>query len=125
LSECATCHKPHGSDHPKLQSAAGGATCFECHDTVKAETEKSFVHGPVAQGQCVQCHNPHANSNEHLLAVPAEKLCLTCHEDILRTRGNRTHSPVADGSCALCHRARKRPALHAQTGDGRVMRDLP
>ena len=58
---CADCHEPHGSEHPRLQTQAGGAACTKCHPT-SASFRADHGGYPVEEANCQQCHDPHAST---------------------------------------------------------------
>jgi len=94
--DCASCHSPHGSDHPKLMKAPERELCATCHDDVGQELQKKVVHAP-ATAACGVCHNPHGSPNPMLLREVPNALCVACHSAPLSPPGARTVPPVLLG----------------------------
>jgi DmsE family decaheme c-type cytochrome len=77
LLSCTDCHKPHGSDGPKLLTQNTlNETCYQCH----AEKRGPFLweHAPV-QESCVNCHTPHGSNFDFLQKARQPWMCQQCH----------------------------------------------
>jgi DmsE family decaheme c-type cytochrome len=75
--DCAVCHDPHDSTHPKMLTAEYvNDKCYECH------TEKRgpflWEHAPVREN-CLNCHDPHGSNHDKLLVSKQPYLCQRCH----------------------------------------------
>ncbi|MFN2366616.1 MAG: cytochrome c3 family protein, partial [Desulfurivibrionaceae bacterium] len=109
--DCLACHLPHSSDNRALLTATmeGGALCFECHDYLKEDFEKEYLHAPV-EDSCTECHDPHSGAARPLLREPVAELCAGCHRDYTPEvyeaidTAKTEHPPVALGECVVCHR---------------------
>ncbi len=115
--ECAACHDPHQSDHPKeLVVPPTSELCFMCHE------EQGFrgatPHGPVTEGECLECHHAHSSEHRALVETPQPDLCFNCHsgelidskgislpstKELFDDRGANLHAPFAEGMCTECH----------------------
>ena len=77
LMSCTDCHKPHGSDGPKLLTQNTlNETCYQCH----AEKRGPFLweHAPV-QENCGNCHTPHGSNYDFLQKNRQPWMCQECH----------------------------------------------
>jgi len=111
---CSTCHTPHGSDTPKLLTAASvNENCYRCH--AEKRGPYLFDHLPV-QENCLLCHEVHGSVSRSLLKMRQPFLCLQCHtnlprvilsgidpHDVLNPRGRYTYNK----GCLNCH-----PMIH-------------
>ena len=121
---CTTCHEPHKSRLPSLQSDAQPAICLDCHDeqlqTPKGEVLTNMAsllernpdhHGPIREGSCTACHQAHAGDHFRLLTedYPPEfyapfsmetfKLCFRCHiPDLVLKENGRGLTRFRDGT---------------------------
>ncbi len=102
---CLTCHQPHHSDLPFLQTRHVDEMCLSCH-TEAVETNDGtrlaamgeklahkYRHGPIREGNCSACHDPHGSEDFRILrrAYPATfyaafnpklyRLCFGCHDE--------------------------------------------
>jgi len=100
--DCAVCHDPHDSTHPKMITAEYvNEKCYECH------TEKRgpflWEHAPVREN-CMLCHDPHGSNHDKLLVSKQPYLCQRCH---LNTRhpGSLYDSRNAVGGTSVSNRA--------------------
>jgi DmsE family decaheme c-type cytochrome len=109
--DCAVCHDPHDSTHPKMVNAEWvNEKCYECH------TEKRgpflWEHAPVREN-CMLCHDPHGSNHDKLLVAKQPYLCQRCHlntrhpgslYDARNTAGGTSVSNRAvEHSCKNCH----------------------
>lgn len=105
---CSSCHKPHGSEAPKMLAAASGnQLCLECH----SDKRGPFIwnHPPVLEN-CLNCHHPHGSHHDKMLLAKQPFLCQRCHN---ATRHPSTAYGAADASnksnrimaqsCYTCH----------------------
>ncbi len=103
---CTACHTVMEVKSPKalLASADTGATCYQCHQEVRADMNK-MSHHPVREKRmdCASCHNVHGATPGLLTKPTLNDTCFTCHAD---KRGPFVweHAPVRE-SCANCHSA--------------------
>lgn len=138
---CTTCHEPHRSRLPNLQSESQPQMCLECHDR-QLETEQGEVltnmallldrnhdwHGPIREGSCTACHQAHAGDHFRLLTAdyPPDfyapfkmetfSLCFQCHiPDLVLEENGRGLTQFRDGTDNL-HR------LHVNQEKGRTCR---
>ena len=111
--DCAVCHDPHDSTHPKMITAEYiNEKCYECH------TEKRgpflWEHAPSRDG-CVTCHDPHGSSNERMLVAKPPILCQRCHvatqhpstiyDAAVVGAGSTPSIRIFARSCVTCHSA--------------------
>ncbi len=95
---CATCHAPHGSEHPSALRAAptNQSLCNKCHGEIAEKLSAHTHHAQEGSGaRCVSCHMPrlkvergHGSVTDHSLGVPLPDL-----------KSDR----VAQDACAWCH----------------------
>lgn len=102
---CTSCHSVHSpkSPHGLLQQIDEKATCFQCHQDIKAQIRRQS-HMPVLEGKmtCTDCHNPHGSQTPKMLAADSvTQLCYKCHAE---KRGPFLweHPPVRE-NCLNCH----------------------
>jgi predicted CXXCH cytochrome family protein len=108
--ECTSCHKPHGSDIPRILTSPVEELCKECHEyPVKNDKGADYAvpHEPVKGGECLSCHDAHASDEKGVTKAGDPALCIECHDDPKKGSGGKelpvVHSAVADG-CLGCHR---------------------
>lgn len=100
-ADCAACHDPHGSDHPRMLLAEPGkALCVTCHDREAA----TLGSGAKPHKACSDCHDPHSTAEPMLLKDKPWKLCAGCHKDAVPSpvQARSVHAPVRD-TCIACH----------------------
>lgn len=116
---CFDCHALHkieddeeGPEPKFLLKRSEPKLCFECHEDVREEMGKTYVHPAVSADpnepggvdhfiQCTACHNPH----EARGTKPAKKYdprCLKCHVDKDGGLAREHGAKYADG-CVTCH----------------------
>jgi DmsE family decaheme c-type cytochrome len=135
---CADCHQAHAPVDRVRVRAEQAEVCFDCHQTVRAQSFKPFSH-PVREGKmsCAGCHDIHGSIADNLLARSnVNQTCYGCHAE---KRGPFLweHAPVTE-DCTTCHDAHgsnhpaqltRRPPLlcqqcHSQAGHpGRAFTD--
>ena len=119
VSDCVTCHDPHGSANPHVLRSAGAKLCEQCHEEMTAKlASKRYAHAPV-RTDCGGCHNPHASPYKYQLKAEGQALCLTCHKDtakLLAASVVKHEATSAGAACLTCHEphaADIRPQLRA------------
>ncbi|MBI4051353.1 MAG: DmsE family decaheme c-type cytochrome [Elusimicrobia bacterium] len=104
---CLSCHSMHEAKSPGgkllLAKASVMETCFQCHNTKKAQFQRSS-HMPLREGKmsCTDCHNPHGSVGPTLLKqASVNENCLSCHAE---KKGPFLweHAPVRE-NCLNCH----------------------
>ena len=102
---CISCHSVHTPKSVKgqLKTKTEMETCFSCHKTQRAQTQRTSHH-PLREGKmtCSSCHNPHdGNSPKMVKGESVNELCYTCHTE---KRGPFLfeHAPVRE-DCVTCH----------------------
>ena len=118
---CGTCHQPHFSSSERLLNNKEIDLCLTCHSEKNAisskspkdiaiELKKTFLHGPVAQGQCSVCHDPHGSKFDKLLKGTYPEsiyasydpevygLCFSCHDQELLTKESGKATDFRNGS---------------------------
>jgi DmsE family decaheme c-type cytochrome len=102
---CTDCHDVMKavSERASLKRATVLATCTQCHLQRRSQ-QLRFSHMPVGEGriECTSCHNPHGSPNDKLLVAPSvNEVCYSCHTE---KRGPFLweHPPVVE-NCANCH----------------------
>lgn len=103
---CATCHDPHGSDHPASLRVGYGGTpgdvCRQCH-TDDGQTYPDTPHAPQAQMFATTGGYEYAGGfyGSALHQNVAQKGCVDCH---FAAPAAESHSFAADpASCSACH----------------------
>ena len=87
----------------KLKPGAEAKLCVDCHESIQAMLNKSFVHTPVKTGECSVCHNPHTSYHGKLLNDDINQLCNNCHKDLIPENARSIHEVVVKGNCLSCH----------------------
>lgn len=111
---CTQCHKPHGSQHPKILAKPAQQQCISCHKDVVAKHGLTVSAHTTAT--CLQCHQPHHSPHPKLQQKTEIEQCLTCHHQPIRLKQGRVlpdirswlaqphrHKPIHDGKCSSCH----------------------
>ena len=142
--KCSACHATHFSQYPALLAMPEQDVCLSCHGkddyskskplkNIAKEIEgKTFLHGPLQDGECSACHNPHGSDHTRLLkgAYPkgfyepytkdSYNFCLECHDkNLLRFAETSIYTEFRNGkqnlhflhvsnkykgrSCRACH----------------------
>ncbi|NOQ24661.1 MAG: OmpA family protein [Bacteroidales bacterium] len=96
---CDDCHDSHQSDNSSFLKATSPQLCYNCHETVKEQTQKRNIHAPFAD-DCANCHQAHSSTEKALLTEKTPTLCINCHEGY--TKKNK-HAPAESGECSICH----------------------
>ena len=103
--DCTSCHSVHNSKSKEdmLRTSTESATCFTCHKSYRAKSQRSSHH-PIFEGKmsCVSCHNPHDGTNPKMVtANSVNEKCYECHAE---KRGPflHEHAPVRE-NCLSCH----------------------
>ena len=104
-NECALCHGElagHNQNPGEFKFKAVddiGELCYSCHDSFE---NRSFLHGPVEDGECTACHSPHSSPNKYQLLQQGSELCFMCHDQDIMS-GEFAHGPADAGGCLACH----------------------
>jgi predicted CXXCH cytochrome family protein len=84
MTECGTCHEPHGSETAGILVAPQAELCSTCHDPSQSHSHP-FA-GPAKDPRtgdelrCSSCHHPHSGELEQLLTHDKTRdLCVQCH----------------------------------------------
>lgn len=142
--KCSACHATHFSQYPALLAMPEQDVCLSCHgqddyskskplNNIAKEIEgKTFLHGPLQEGECSGCHNPHGSDYTRMLHGPYPKtfyhpytkgsydFCLECHDkNLLRFPETSIYTDFRNGkqnlhylhvsnkykgrSCRACH----------------------
>ena len=101
---CSSCHyvMANRSERALLEKENTTATCYQCHQDVRADMNKTSHH-PVREGRmdCASCHNVHGATQDLLTKHTLNDTCFSCHAD---KRGPFLweHAPTREG-CDTCH----------------------
>jgi predicted CXXCH cytochrome family protein len=95
--QCDACHDRARTNNlvaPKEE------LCYMCHDF---QSNKKYVHGPVASGGCLVCHDPHSSKYPKLLVAEATSFCFYCHDPAALPK-DESHARTGL-QCTACHDA--------------------
>jgi predicted CXXCH cytochrome family protein len=95
--QCDACHDRAGTNNlvaPKEK------LCYNCHEF---QTDKKYIHGPLASGGCLLCHDPHSSKYQKLLVAEPATFCFYCH-DPRSIPQDQSHAR-SDIQCTACHDA--------------------
>jgi predicted CXXCH cytochrome family protein len=116
--QCAKCHQPAQNGEVVLTEGGNRALCYNCHDSKKAQVERSRTKHPVPfmTETCTDCHDPHASKYASLLRKPQAQICANCHE---KSTLPVQHGPYQHGQCTDCHdpHGSNEPQLLRATGN--------
>jgi len=96
---CDACHDRAATN---VLVAPGEQLCFRCHEL---DTDRKYVHGPLASGGCLVCHKPHSSQYRYLLVSDNTGFCVHCH-DASALEQTAAHQDLEE-KCTICHDAHK------------------
>jgi len=98
---CGGCHAGETDDYTNVEQRVSCVT-NNCHHDFG---DKTYKHGPFADGKCIECHQPHGTENRNFLRGRQARLCYRCHADAegMTEDAKYVHFPVAKGECLSCH----------------------
>jgi DmsE family decaheme c-type cytochrome len=107
---CASCHKVHRPNEPKLLKKPSVELCLECHRSV-SESFTLPSHHPVKEGtfKCVDCHRVLSAFDSPFSVEGTRPICLDCHTEydgpFPYEHGAMNDYVMEEHGCSTCHEA--------------------